>query len=79
MTTAKITEATIRSLATAQSFSRGEDYYLTGSVYEVIRRGDILSAEVAGSSYEPYTVSIELDDNGFVGADLKIIITPPIG
>ena len=57
-----ITEATIRNLASSQSFLRGEDYYHSGAVYDMQKRGNILMAEVAGSSYEPYQVTIELTD-----------------
>ena len=69
MSTPKITEATIRRLSTPQSFERGEDYYHTGAVSELIRRGDILSAAVQGSDYDPYTVRLELSDDGVVAAD----------
>jgi len=63
-----ITEAEIRSLATAQSFSRGEEYYHCGAVGAVVRRGNTLVADVAGSSYLPYRVTIELSEGGIVGA-----------
>lgn len=64
-----ITEATVRSLTTPESFSRGEDYYRSGQVHEIERRGDMLHAEVSGSSYEPYQVTIELDESGIIAAD----------
>ena len=64
-----ITEATIRSLTTPESFSRGEDYYHSGAVSDIERRGDVLHAEVEGSSYQPYQVTIELDESGIVAAD----------
>lgn len=43
-----ITEATIRSLATPESYSRGETYYRSGAVTDIERRGDTLRAEVEG-------------------------------
>jgi uncharacterized Zn finger protein len=61
-----ITEATIRNLATAQSFARGEDYYHSGAVYELQKRGDTLIAQVEGSSYEPYQVTIELTEDQII-------------
>jgi len=64
-----ITEATIRSLATPESFRRGEEYYRSGMVSDIERRGDVLRAEVEGSSYAPYQVTIELDESGIIGAD----------
>ena len=58
MSTPIITEATIRSLTAPESFSRGEDYYHSGRVSDIERRGDTLYAEVEGSSYKPYQVTI---------------------
>jgi uncharacterized Zn finger protein len=55
-----ITEAEIRSLATAQSYERGEDYYYTHAVTDLQKRGDMVAADVSGSSYEPYHVTIEV-------------------
>jgi uncharacterized Zn finger protein len=63
-----ITEAEIRGLTTAQSFSRGEEYYHCGAVGAVVRRGNTLVADVAGSNYQPYRVTIELSDEGVVDA-----------
>lgn len=59
-----LTEAAVRRLANAQSFERGEDYHYRVAVYDVVRRGDTLQAEVEGSQYEPYQVTIELDEAG---------------
>jgi uncharacterized Zn finger protein len=64
-----ITELAIRNLASAQSFERGEDYYHNGSVYNVQKRGDMLMAEVEGSSYEPYQVTVELVKDQIVSTD----------
>ncbi len=64
-----ITEATIRRLASAESFSRGEDYYDRGAVVNLEKRGDTLLAQVEGSSYEPYDVTIELGEGEVVAAD----------
>jgi uncharacterized Zn finger protein len=48
-----ITESDIRNLASAQSFSRGEDYFYTNAVHDLQKRGDTLLADVEGSSDEP--------------------------
>jgi len=61
-----LTEATVRNLARPQSYDRGENYYDDGRVLEIVRRGDVVRAEVEGSQYEPYQVRIELDDTGVV-------------
>ncbi|HID61346.1 MAG TPA: SWIM zinc finger domain-containing protein, partial [Anaerolineae bacterium] len=68
MSEPNLTEAAIRSLATARSFSRGEEYYRAGAVLDLERRGDTLLAQVEGSSYEPYDVTIELDAGGVAQA-----------
>ena len=59
-----LTEAAIRRQSTAQSFERGRDYYLSGTVFDVIRRGDQIVAQVMGSQFDPYTVSIDFDRGG---------------
>ena len=63
-----LTEAVIRGLASPESFSRGEEYYRSGQVREIERRGAVLHAEVTGSSYQPYQVTVELDASGIVAA-----------
>jgi uncharacterized Zn finger protein len=64
-----ITEATVRRLASGQSFERGEDYYYSGSVYSIQKRGDMVIAEVQGSSYEPYQVTIELAGDEIISTE----------
>lgn len=61
-----ITEAEIRSLATAQSYERGEDYYYTRAVADLQKRGDMVTADVSGSSYEPYHVTIEVGEDEII-------------
>ena len=58
----KLAENDIHRLANAQSFERGEDY--TYSVFKAQRRGDTLDAQVEGSQYEPYRVTVTLDQAG---------------
>jgi len=64
-----LTEAAVRRLASAQSYARGEDYYYSGAVLDVTLRGNTLHAEVEGSQYEPYRVTVELDEAGIVDTD----------
>jgi uncharacterized Zn finger protein len=68
MSAPKLSEAMIRSSTSAQTFSRGEDYYTAGAVSELARRGNSLRAEVEGGRYEPYQVRIELDAGGVIDA-----------
>jgi uncharacterized Zn finger protein len=63
-----LTEATIRSRATAQSFERGEAYYQSEAVLSLGKRGNTLLARVEGSSYEPYEVTVELKERGDIEA-----------
>lgn len=68
MTIPVFDEETIRANCTDESFSRGEDYYADGSVLSIVRRGDQLHAEVQGSEYRPYAVTVELDGDQIVDA-----------
>jgi uncharacterized Zn finger protein len=64
-----INEAMIRSLASSESFQRGEEYYRSGAVVDLQQRGDTLMAQVEGSSYEPYEVTIQLVNGELDEAD----------
>jgi uncharacterized Zn finger protein len=64
MSLPKITRGMIREHTSAQSFERGSQYSRDGSVLGLVLRGRHLSAEVAGSQYEPYQVEIDFDDAG---------------
>lgn len=47
-------ESQIRALATAQSFERGEDYYLGRAIFNPMRQGNTLWADCEGSTtYQP--------------------------
>ena len=63
-----VTESMIRGLATDQSFERGEDYYYSSAVLDLSKRGNTLLAQVEGSSYEPYGVTVELSEHGVIEA-----------
>ncbi|MBN1814274.1 MAG: SWIM zinc finger domain-containing protein [Anaerolineae bacterium] len=68
MTIPSLSEAAIRQQATAESFSRGENYYHGSAVVSLIQRGNVLQAEVEGSQYEPYRVRVTFDEGGVTGA-----------
>lgn len=59
-----LTETAVRDLARSKSYERGESYYERGAVGAVVRRGTQLRAEVEGSQYQPYSVTIEFDEAG---------------
>ena len=58
------TEAEIGQNTTDKVYQRGVDYYEDGSVLSVVRRGDLLQAEVEGSEEEPYLISVTLGRKG---------------
>lgn len=60
----RITQSTIQSHATANSISRGEDYYQSGAVADLMQRNDSIQSEVEGSESNPYRVSIQFDTGG---------------
>jgi uncharacterized Zn finger protein len=53
-----VREETIRALATPESFARGRRYFDDGAVSDLVRRGDRLAADVEGSEFAPYQVSV---------------------
>lgn len=68
MAKTNLTESTIRNLASSQSFQRGEDYYHSDAVSNIIQRANTLTAQVEGSEYDPYEVTINLHDGGIASA-----------
>jgi uncharacterized Zn finger protein len=64
-----LTEATVRELARSKSYERGQSYYEQEAVSDVVRRGKTVRADVEGSQYQPYTVTIEFDDAGVTRTD----------
>ena len=64
----RISKETIRALASAESFARGRSYFADGAVSDLHRRGDQLTADVEGSEFAPYRVSIRLHDGGVADA-----------
>lgn len=61
-------EATIRALASRESFERGQEYWRRGAVSALIRRGDELTTDVEGSEILPYRVTIRLHHGGVAQA-----------
>ncbi len=59
-----VTESLIRERSTAESFARGQTYYQEGAVGAIVRRGNVVQAEVEGSEPIPYRVSLEFGDPG---------------
>jgi uncharacterized Zn finger protein len=61
------TEADVRAGASSQSYERGSSYYRTGAVSDLVRRGNLLTAQVTGSDYAPYRIDVTLLDDGSIG------------
>ncbi|BAZ11178.1 zinc finger SWIM domain-containing protein [Calothrix sp. NIES-4071] len=59
-----ISELVIRDKSNAQSFQRGDEYFRTGMVSSLTKRGKQVQAEVKGSEQEPYRVTIIFDNDG---------------
>jgi uncharacterized Zn finger protein len=66
--TVELTEEIVRSLSTAKSFERGREYYQSGAVNSVSRRGDVLTGDCEGSSDFSYHLRVEMDANGILAA-----------
>ena len=65
----KLTERTIQGLTSGESFQRGKAYFRDGAVSSLVLRADTLTADVEGSEYDPYKVTIKLHDGGVADAD----------
>lgn len=64
-----ITEAAVREATSSQSYQRGMSYHKSGAVFSIQRRGNQITAEVEGSEYDPYLVSITISQTGLQSAD----------
>ena len=66
--TVQLTEELIRLRATGQSFDKGQDYFLSGAIYnpswQSIPNGVVLLAYCEGNSAPAYRVSAALDEGG---------------
>src|SRR5688572_924306 len=64
-----VTESEIERLATPESYARGHQYFAAGHVQRIVRRGDRIEAEVTGSQWDPYLVTIPDTPSGAEEAD----------
>jgi uncharacterized Zn finger protein len=64
-----LTEAMIRQRSEGQTYERGRDYYDNSAVSDVTLRGQQVIAEVEGSDYDPYLVTITFNAQGLVATD----------
>ena len=62
------TEALIRQQASAESFKRGQEYYRSGAVGSLSRRGELIQGEVEGSQFSPYYIHLHAGADGIAGA-----------
>jgi uncharacterized Zn finger protein len=62
--TKKITENTLKSLSSSESFARGHELYLSDAVFDTFRQGDHLGGKCEGSSSPFYRISVQLDEGG---------------
>lgn len=69
MPIARLSKPFIRQHASSQSFERGEEYYRHNAVNNLVERGNQITAEVEGSNYEPYIISISFDEGGVTDAN----------
>jgi uncharacterized Zn finger protein len=63
-----LSEATIRSHSSPDSYNRGRSYYDRGAVTDLILRGNLLEGAVEGSEYTPYRVRVSFDAGGITSA-----------
>lgn len=61
-----VSETDIRRRASAQSWMRGVNYFRAGHVVRAVLRGDTYTAQVQGSEYEPYRVTVTLTPDGAI-------------
>ncbi len=61
-----ITKADIKRLASDRSYDRGKEVYEADNITNMEKRGNILSAQVYGSHYEPYQITVKLDGDKII-------------
>lgn len=80
-----VTKETIRALASAESFARGQSYLDDGAVSDLVQRGDRLTADVDGSEFEPTksrsdcttaALQTRIVPAPMIGADIVSILSP---
>ncbi len=63
-----LSESIILAHSDSRSYERGEQYFQSGMVEELTRRGDVLEAEVQGSDVDPYRVTATFGPSGEIEA-----------
>ncbi len=64
----RVSKSTIKNHTSSTSFERGQGYYEGGYVTKAKFRDNTLYAEVEGSEYNPYQITIDFDDVGITSA-----------
>jgi len=62
--TKKITESTLKSLSSPESFTRGHDLYQSDAIFDTFRQGDLLTGKCKGSSAPFYQIHVQMDEGG---------------
>ena len=60
-----ISEDTLKSLSTPTSFSRGDELYQDGAIFDTSRQSNVLRGKCRGSSAPYYEIVVRLDEGGF--------------
>ena len=61
MSIPQLSQEMICRYVSSKSWQRGEAYYHDGYLRRVVKRGELITAEVEGNDIRPYQVSIGLD------------------
>ena len=62
--TKKITESTLKSLSSPESFTRGHDLYQSDAIFDTFQKDDLLTGKCEGSSAPFYQIHVQLDEGG---------------
>ena len=60
-----VSEDTLKSLSTPTSFSRGDELYQDGAIFDTSRQSNVLRGKCRGSSAPYYEIVVRLDEGGF--------------
>jgi uncharacterized Zn finger protein len=60
----KITEASVRSFATTESFARGYKLFQSGAVYDTFRQENVITGKCEGNSAPYYHIRVRIDEGG---------------
>ncbi|MCU0571093.1 MAG: SWIM zinc finger family protein [Oculatellaceae cyanobacterium Prado106] len=63
-----LTESIVKNHANANSWSRGEAYYNSGAVSDLVQRGTQIQASVEDSDLNPYRITLQFDAGGIPSA-----------